>query len=251
MAAPNHVHHQPAAGASSSASPKAAGCHDPSVSPDRDDPTRLLVEMLAGTALGTPMAAPNYIDHQPQAAAGVAAAGASVSATAGHCPGVAPDGDDDLTLTLTKAFATTTLETAAAVANKAAPGVSASPLVRAIPDTPAAAAKPAGSRAERRARRSTRFRLIRVPTDYLRAGQESRDRSRRRELVRRCVGRLFAVHEDRASERGISAMMARLTTTLESASGRGDDAAAVSAAAPSSEHAGLAELLEKMALSKH
>ncbi|XP_066326767.1 uncharacterized protein [Miscanthus floridulus] len=244
MAAPNHADNQPAAGASSSASPKAAGGHDPSVSPDRDDPTRLLVEMLAGTALGTPMAAPNHIDHQPQAAA------ATVSATSGHCPGVAPDGDDDLTLTLTKAFATTTLETAAAVANKAAPGVSASsPPVRAIPDTPAPAPKPAGSRAERGARRRTRFRLIRVPTDYLRAGQESRDRSRRRELVRRCVGRLFAVLEDRASERGISAMMARLTTTLESASGGGDDAA-VSAAAPSLEHAGLADLLEKMALSK-
>jgi len=43
--------------------------------------------------------------------------------------------------------------------------------------------------------------------------------------------------------------MARLTTTLESASGGGDDAA-VSAAAPSLEHAGLADLLEKMALSK-
>ena len=197
------------------------------------------------------MAAPNQVD-QPQAAAAAAAAaaGASVSsATAGHCPGVATDGDD-LTLTLTKQFATATLETAAAALanNKSSPGVSeSSPPIRASLDTPAA--KPAGSRAERRARRRTRLRLIRVPTDYLRAGQESRDRSRRRELVRRCVGKLFAVHEDRASERGISAMMARLTTTLKSASGGGGDAA-VSASAPSQGHAGLADLLEKMALSK-
>ncbi|KXG25417.1 uncharacterized protein LOC110437145 [Sorghum bicolor] len=248
MAAPNHVdHHQPAAGASSSDSPKVGG-HEPSVvSPDDRNPTRLL---------GMPMAAPNQVD-QPQAAAAAAAAaaGASVSsATAGHCPGVAPDGDD-LTLTLTKQFATATLETAAAAAvanNKSSPGVSeSSPPIRASLDTPpaAAAAKPAGSRAERRARRRTRLHLIRVPTDYLRAGQESRDRSRRRELVRRCVGKLFDVHEDRASERGISAMMARLTTTLKSASVGGGDAA-VSAAASSPEHAGLADLLEKMALSK-
>lgn len=252
MAAPNHVDHQPAPGASSSASPPKAGGHDPSVSPDDRDPTRLLVEMLAGTALGTPMAATNQVDQPQAAAAAAAAVGASVSAaTASHCPGVAaPDGEDDLTLTLTKQFATATLETATAVAkNKAAPGVPVSPPIRANPDTAPATKPAAGGSAERRARRRTRLRLIGVPTDYLRAGQESRDRSRRRELVRRCVGKLFAVHEDRASERGISAMMARLTTTLDSAAGAEGDAA-VSAAAPSPEHAGLVDLLEKMALSK-
>ncbi|KAG2585638.1 hypothetical protein PVAP13_6KG404300 [Panicum virgatum] len=100
------------------------------------------------------------------------------------------------------------------------------------------------------ARRREARRLSKLPTDYLRAGQESRDRRRRREMVRRCVRTLLSLHEDRRNERVLSAMMARLAT-MESAAG--DGAAAVPAAPPgdasTAERAELAELIEKMELS--
>ncbi|RLM61298.1 hypothetical protein C2845_PM14G21290 [Panicum miliaceum] len=109
--------------------------------------------------------------------------------------------------------------------------------------------EPAGGSAERAARRREVRRLSKLPTDCLRAGQESRDRRRRRGMVRRCARTLLSLHEDRRNERVLSAMMARLAT-MES--GAGDGGTTVSAApgdASAAEQAELAEMIEKMELS--
>jgi hypothetical protein len=112
-----------------------------------------------------------------------------------------------------------------------------------------------GGRAERAARRREERRLFSVPTDYLRAGQESRERRRRREMVRRNVRRIFSIHKERTNDRVLSAMMAR-QATLEpvapqpAASDGGPASAAASsehAAAPSSsEDPDLGEILMEM-----
>ncbi|CAL5014051.1 unnamed protein product [Urochloa decumbens] len=108
---------------------------------------------------------------------------------------------------------------------------------------------------ESAARRREGRRLFSLPTDYLRAGQESRERRRRRAAVRRNVRVLLSIHEDRASERGLSAMMARLATMEPVAPAAGDGGAATVSAAsadapsPMTEHDELGELMDKMELS--
>lgn len=91
------------------------------------------------------------------------------------------------------------------------------------------------NRAERAARRR---RFFKIPTDYLRAGQEIDPRRAAQEG--RNIGRLISVHENRRSERVLCAMTGR-HATLASHVG--------SAAAAPSATDGLAEMLGKIELS--
>nr|TKW11740.1 hypothetical protein SEVIR_6G252600v2 [Setaria viridis] len=289
MAAPNRVDQPPAsptAGQDPGVAPDQAG-QDPGVAPDQD-PTQLLSKLFAGTTLGMPTDAPNHIRLQPPAAA--APAGASVSPTAGPDPGATSSYGDDLTRVLTSAvLAKQPLATPAAPLKNIfagqpppAAGTPAFPMagrdtevpsyrIRIRPNninefleklvgeattpvtppvaTPSSrATKQAGGGSPERAAARRRFS---VPTDYLRAGQESRERRRRRKMVRRNVRRIFSTHKDRANDRVLSAMMARQATlepVAPPAAGDGSGAAASKddAAAPSSEDPELEEMLMEL-----
>ncbi|PUZ52623.1 hypothetical protein GQ55_6G285800 [Panicum hallii var. hallii] len=198
------------------------------------------------------MDAPDHVEQPAVAGA------SSASPAAGHDPGVTSSvGEDlsrDLAAVLAKARPLATpaaalkhfFEPPPAPASGVAAGHGAPPLLRT--STGSTRVKASRRAAAPSARREVR-RLSKLPTDCLRAGQESRDRRRRRGMVRRCVRTLLSLHEDRRNDRVLSAMMARLAT-MES--GAGDGGTTVSAApgdASAAEQAELAEMIEKMELS--
>ncbi|KAG2580588.1 hypothetical protein PVAP13_6NG357801 [Panicum virgatum] len=277
MAAPNHHADEPPA--SAPASPTAG----PGAAPDQD-PTGQLTALFAGTTLGVPdhidlqppAPAPG---HDPAAASsyihgdGLSRVLAAVLAKAppppalmkhlfqpppAHVPAVQHrrrrDVIDEIVAKLAGGAkpgspALALYDPAVVRTARALPaaGYGPSPLGRGISEfgsrfVSLSEFEPARGHA---ARRREARRLSKLPTYYLHAGQESRDRRRRRGMVRRCVRTLLSLHEDRRNERVLSAMMTRLAT-MESPAG---DVPAAPGDASSAEHAQLAELIEKMELS--
>ncbi|CAO2184009.1 unnamed protein product [Urochloa humidicola] len=234
MDAANHAEPPPAASPPASSSPT-SGREPSGVAPDQD-PTQLLTKLFADTTLTVPTdGVPNSIEDQTPPVISPAPGKvpfATPATAAGNNPGATSHHDAIIDL-LTKLVGDGEPMTPRRPVPVAPP----------IPERASHAGGLFGPR-ERSARRREGRRAFKVPTDYLRALQESRERRRRRTVVRRNVRVLLSIHEDRASERGLSAMMARLATREPVAP------AAEDATAPSStEHDELGELLDKMELS--
>ncbi|CAL5004773.1 unnamed protein product [Urochloa decumbens] len=289
----NHADQSPPPASAPASSPPTS-VHDPAgVAPDQD-PTQLLTKLFAGATLTVPTDdAPDRIHQTPPAAPGhdpdvtsdsaggpiarilrsMMAKGSAPLATpplntfappasfpmaAGHDPGAASHRDAIIELLAKLVGEGEPTTPMRPVPVPVAPPLRNRAAVRAIIRERAILAAGGGGvgvgATESAARRREGRRLFSVPSDYLRAGQESRERRRRRAVVRRNVRVLLSIHEDRTSERGLSAMMARLATTVEPvapAAGDGSvSAVREDAAAPSStEHDELGELMDKMELS--
>ncbi|CAO2211773.1 unnamed protein product [Urochloa humidicola] len=278
MAAPNDAD-QPAASAASapaSSSPTTGHGHDPQGAAPDQDPTQLLTKLFAGATLAVPTAnAPVVVSISTPTAAhdpglGILKSMTAVSTAplatppasplntfappaaafpmaAGHDPGAASSRDSIMIELLAKLVGDGEPTTSPPRRPVAPPPRNRAAVRALVMERAIRAAGGGGGAGEHAARRREGRRLFKVPTDYLRAGQESRERRRRRAVVRRNVSVLLSIHEGRASERSLSAMMARLATTMEPVA---PAAATVSAAAQSStEHDELGELLDKMELS--
>ncbi|KAK8451706.1 hypothetical protein SEVIR_6G252600v4 [Setaria viridis] len=262
--APNHIRLQPpaaAAPAGASVSPT-AGPDPGATSSYGDDLTRVLTSaVLAKQPLATP-AAPlkNIFAGQPPPAAGTPAfpmAGRDTEVPSYRIR-IRPNNINEFleklvgeaTTPVTPPVATpssraTVLDVIAARMKLELATVA---LIRKSHRMPDDDEKQAGGGSPERAAARRRFS---VPTDYLRAGQESRERRRRRKMVRRNVRRIFSTHKDRANDRVLSAMMARQATlepVAPPAAGDGSGAAASKddAAAPSSEDPELEEMLMEL-----
>ncbi|CAO2170037.1 unnamed protein product [Urochloa humidicola] len=274
MDAPNHAD-QPPASTPASSSPTAG--HDPSDVAQDQDPTQLLTKLLVDTTLTVPTDnAPNHIDQTPSSGDSIIRILKSEIAK-GKAPLTTLAAPPPNTFTLPTATRTSfpmasgnnpvaasdhdaIIELLAKLVGEGEPVRPTSHVPVAPPQLLNRAAPRAliteralqaagcygfgGAATERTTRRREGRRVFKVPTDYLRAVQERRERRRRRTVVRRNVRVLLSIHEDRASERGLSAMMARLATR-EPVVPAAEDATAPS----STEHDELGELLVKMELS--